>query len=720
VNFMSGYIKLHGDHHPHQNKTTLPFGRTYLQVHAVYKADALEYGIQTPYSYNYFTVVLKEAFPHLALQSRSEEFKCSTCHEIEDRLEVARIAHDELSVQRLKSEYEAHQDFACLQRQKYTKHKQKARNTPDKYMCMIIDGMDQSKMIVPNLKGRGDVSDFKADLPQLHLTSARMADGHTYSYFNWDNIAKDGSAIPNILCRVLASQKAARGGKLAEVLYIQLDNTCRENKNRYVFAFLSLLVQQGVFRKIKVNFLLVGHTHEDVDQGFFQYSYALGRDRPATGPAILAAIETVTTHTVEVEMVEDMVNTRDWLDAKICKESLADFQGPLQWRFCLTPAASSGYSPVMTELCSVQCKPAAGSDTPYSPLGGGGVLLKGEPEGDPFLINLRPIMCASGEQLAASLGDPAVWTKKIEKIKSIISKLFEKGYLRPDPHAAKSWWEDFLSRQLQLITDGITGCGDRVLRDTLDARVSTVREILDSKHVGPWTVPVLANPLALRTAAERTYGLIGFTERCILPSSRDATLPETDNVLDLLSVNVFIVLPTSKPSKGRHPTLGTIAKDKRFKLVNGADAPSPTCFVYVGQVLEILGVSNDRETATCVVHWWGPARGTSTQWEPLHHIGATDGTVTTSDVGCDRGVFDGEAHKTEQDVSVDGLAAVFLRWDTPRLPSRAADGTTVPSIFTSTLPLGIVYTVKRRAVVAQFAPEPARGSGGRARGGPGA
>ena len=56
------------------------------------------------------------------------------------------------------------------------------------------------------------------------------------------------------------------------VLYVQLDNTVRENKNSIVFGYLSMLVKQGVFRKVKVNFLLVGHTHDHIDQTFSTFS----------------------------------------------------------------------------------------------------------------------------------------------------------------------------------------------------------------------------------------------------------------------------------------------------------------------------------------------------------------------------------------------------------------------------------------------------------------
>ena len=42
----------------------------------------------------------------------------------------------------------------------------------------------------------------------------------------------------------------------------------RENKNRYLFAYLKSLVDCGIFEHIYLNFLPVGHTHCDIDQLF--------------------------------------------------------------------------------------------------------------------------------------------------------------------------------------------------------------------------------------------------------------------------------------------------------------------------------------------------------------------------------------------------------------------------------------------------------------------
>ena len=61
-------------------------------------------------------------------------------------------------------------------------------------------------------------------------------------------------------------------------LNIQLDNTSKDNKNRYFFAFCGYMVHKGLFNRIVVNVLPVRHTHEDIDRRFSRIS-AFMRDR---------------------------------------------------------------------------------------------------------------------------------------------------------------------------------------------------------------------------------------------------------------------------------------------------------------------------------------------------------------------------------------------------------------------------------------------------------
>lgn len=44
----------------------------------------------------------------------------------------------------------------------------------------------------------------------------------------------------------------------------------KDNKNHYLLAYLSLLIARDVSEEVKLGFLVVGHTHEDID-GCFGY-----------------------------------------------------------------------------------------------------------------------------------------------------------------------------------------------------------------------------------------------------------------------------------------------------------------------------------------------------------------------------------------------------------------------------------------------------------------
>ena len=84
-----------------------------------------------------------------------------------------------------------------------------------------------------------------------------------------------GVTVPggtNLMVEILRQTllKLQEQGKLPHndpVLYLQMDN-CSENKNKTLFAFLADLVLKNVFNEVHVGFLMVGHTHEDIDQFF--------------------------------------------------------------------------------------------------------------------------------------------------------------------------------------------------------------------------------------------------------------------------------------------------------------------------------------------------------------------------------------------------------------------------------------------------------------------
>jgi hypothetical protein len=55
---------------------------------------------------------------------------------------------------------------------------------------------------------------------------------------------------------------------LLKRLYLQLDNSAKDNKNRFVMAFCSFLFARGIFKEVTVGFPIVGHTHKEIDAHF--------------------------------------------------------------------------------------------------------------------------------------------------------------------------------------------------------------------------------------------------------------------------------------------------------------------------------------------------------------------------------------------------------------------------------------------------------------------
>ena len=85
-------------------------------------------------------------------------------------------------------------------------------------------------------------------------------------YFSPYTLEGGASHTCSVLWRHL---KTVREGRTpSKHLQIQADNCFRENKNKTVFGFASLLVHYGIYQTVTISMLIPGHTHEDIDQMF--------------------------------------------------------------------------------------------------------------------------------------------------------------------------------------------------------------------------------------------------------------------------------------------------------------------------------------------------------------------------------------------------------------------------------------------------------------------
>src|SRR5450759_2002476 len=103
-----------------------------------------------------------------------------------------------------------------------------------------------------------------------------------------------------------------RKGRLPPTLRLQADNCTRENKNIYMFGLCAALVGLGYFQEVQLCFLIVGHTHEDIDQRFSIISNTLKRTNIDSLKELLQLVERGTSYTEAFVSAKHLENVRDW------------------------------------------------------------------------------------------------------------------------------------------------------------------------------------------------------------------------------------------------------------------------------------------------------------------------------------------------------------------------------------------------------------------------
>ncbi|KAI8522104.1 hypothetical protein Bbelb_018580 [Branchiostoma belcheri] len=388
------YVAIHGDKMPHKEEIWLPYNTRKTDIFNKYAEDCEDRS--EPYCcLQSFLNMWKTFYPHVAIKKCSLFTKCTICVRLGRDLAKTR---DPVKRRKIKLKRQEHDARQMAERLAYYQRREAARQEPDKYLSLIIDGMDQAKTYLPHFvgdksklmrsrllspigTGQGYIPDghlrnwdrsltgparhvpgvdagimkseraptvrviinvpeaasFKnsktfgpfdgrflfgtrpvpganrpyqpgsrqdhpsrdlkaarpncksrsapyriphgsrltghqtdlttADLMKVHV-SGIISHGHGLraTYVDFFEYSHDSNLTLNLLLKLLA--KLSTGSQLPPILFIQADNCYRENKNKFMLAFLDLLVHKRIFREIQLSFLMVGHTHEDIDQMF--------------------------------------------------------------------------------------------------------------------------------------------------------------------------------------------------------------------------------------------------------------------------------------------------------------------------------------------------------------------------------------------------------------------------------------------------------------------
>ena len=131
------------------------------------------------------------------------------------------------------------------EREKYYAHRKKAKDNPAENVCIILDGMDQMKLTLPQLLNVMKAFSSAWRL-KTHLTGVLNHGRETIGYFDLHQWPHDSNLTINILLRALT-----RMDKIPDRLFLQMDNCWRENKNQYVIVFLAVLVYMDIITKVR-------------------------------------------------------------------------------------------------------------------------------------------------------------------------------------------------------------------------------------------------------------------------------------------------------------------------------------------------------------------------------------------------------------------------------------------------------------------------------------
>ena len=219
--------------------------------------------IFVPCQVDWFCVTWNKYFGHkVRLRKHNRFTKCNEC------IDLRGIKNDRkrtMSV-RLGARQDLQEHYARVkvERQLALSKAFSAIKHPTQYLSICQDGTNQLPFGFPNYL------EVDKDMPthrfKTHLMISLVHGRDCFVYITPEaRVAGDPNLTIECLMRTLQSVEES-DGYLPPVLYLQFDNCFRENKNAYVAAFLTWLVERKVFKEIYLSFLPVGHTHNEADQ----------------------------------------------------------------------------------------------------------------------------------------------------------------------------------------------------------------------------------------------------------------------------------------------------------------------------------------------------------------------------------------------------------------------------------------------------------------------
>ena len=275
-----------------------------------------------PISQSTVSVMKKKLFRNVEVKALSSNFsRCSECDFLQDCISRYPRGYDEWAT--LVNDRTKHINYQNACHCLYHGWSSNSVDSPMEFLCIIHDRMDHTKSAIPQMQRSTKATSGLGQIP-ISVTGM-LTHGHgdgAYAHYSTAFWPGDSNFTISSICRVLRALErppvkdskelfiappqnsffeALLHGKsrcsasippgsangvpqsflgrpavpLPKKLFLQLDNSAKDNKNRYVMAFCLLLTARRVFKEVTVGFLIVSHTHEDIDAHFSYLSKLL-------------------------------------------------------------------------------------------------------------------------------------------------------------------------------------------------------------------------------------------------------------------------------------------------------------------------------------------------------------------------------------------------------------------------------------------------------------
>jgi hypothetical protein len=360
---LGALLARHADHMPHKSRSlssgekvvskVLPSSFKWKDQIPLISDHLADCGLP-PLSASNLSKIRRLSYPEYYAKRAGDNFaRCSKCDEFESLMKLTLPGTQSALLWSRK--LNVHLDSAFAHRDLYYLNRFRSKTMPREVLTIMHDKMDHSKTSSPVLSHKVKNLDGLMKLP-LAVTGI-LAHGHVdqrYAHYGLDifshdanytvgsfaKLLRDLEAPPKSSSRQLFTETPSHSlyaallygsevcmdplGPIPEILVpakplppvlnVQMDNAVSDNKNRFVFSFWSLLVAKRVFREVYVNFMLVGHTHDDIDALFGRWSMALHKEDFPTIPLLMKSFMKLEKLPVIPHLVQEVPNFKSFIE----------------------------------------------------------------------------------------------------------------------------------------------------------------------------------------------------------------------------------------------------------------------------------------------------------------------------------------------------------------------------------------------------------------------